>query len=103
MKKICILFCFSLLAAALLAVGVAAETAEGGEGDILVRLVVCFGIGLVTALVTVLVMARRMSTVRAAKTADSYVKKNSFFLSESRDIYLYSRISRIRINTNKKN
>ena len=45
-------------------------------------------------------MKRAMSTVRKQKRADSYVKRDSFSLIESRDLFLYSTVTRIRINNN---
>ena len=101
MRKFLIFISFAVLLAAMLATAAAAETAEGGENTLLSRLLIAFGIGLAVAIVTVVIMVRRMSTVRAAKTADGYVKKNSFCLTESRDIYLYSRISRVRVNNDR--
>lgn len=104
MKKIVLLLAFMLLFSACLAVAVCAET--GSSDDTLSvggRVAIGILIGFVIALVIVLVMARKMSTVRKNRTADAYVVKNSFSLTESRDIYLYSRVSRVRVNTNKNN
>ena len=106
MKKLVFLLAL-LFAVMTLAVAVCADTmppsaepTPAGDG-ILTRVLVAVGIALVIAVIAVLIMVRGMSTVRPAKTADGYVKKNSFRLTESRDIYLYSRISRVRINNNK--
>ena len=93
-----------LLFSVCLAASVCAET--GASDDTLSvggRVAIGILIGFVIALVIVLVMARKMSTVRKNRTADAYVVKNSFSLTESRDIYLYSRVSRVRVNTNKNN
>ena len=43
-----------------------------------------------------------MSTVRKQKRADVYVEKDSVSLTESRDIFLYSTVTRVRVNTNNK-
>ena len=104
MKRIVLLLAFMLLFSACLAVTACAET--GTSDDTLSvggRVAIGILIGFVIALVIVLVMARKMSTVRKNRTADAYVVKNSFSLTESRDIYLYSRVTRVRVNTNKKN
>ena len=103
-KKIALFLVLLLLLTVALSVAVSAEDMydpnSADPDDIVLRIVIGYVIGLVLALVIVLVMVRKMSTVRPAKTADGYVKKNSFRLTESRDIYLYSRITRVRVNTN---
>ncbi|MBO5653399.1 MAG: hypothetical protein J6S44_04210 [Clostridia bacterium] len=102
-KKIALFLVLLLLLTVALSVAVSAEDMydpnSADPGDIAMRIVIGFAIGFVIALIIVLVMARKMSTVRPAKTADGYVKKNSFRLTESRDIYLYSRVTRVRVNT----
>ncbi len=108
MKKILIFLALALLFAAMLASRAFAEDGNydpnsADPSDILSRILIGFAIGFVIALVIVLVMVRKMSTVRKSRTADAYVVKNSFSLTESRDIYLYSRVSRVRVNTNKNN
>lgn len=110
MKRIWIFLALALLFAAMLATCACAEDVNydpnsADPADILSRILIGFAIGFVIALVIVLVMARKMSTVRAAKSADGYVKKNSFRLTESRDIYLYSRVTRVKVNNsnNKRN
>ena len=103
-KKIALFLVLFLLLTVALSVAVSAEDMydpnSADPDDIVLRIVIGYVIGLVLALVIVLVMVRKMSTVRPVKTADGYVKKNSFRLTESRDIYLYSRITRVRVNTN---
>ena len=110
MKKTWMFLLLALLLVAMLATGACAEEINqdpnsADPADILSRILIGFAIGFVISLVIVLVMARKMSTVRPAKTADGYVKKNSFRLTESRDIYLYSRVTRVRVNNsnNKRN
>ena len=103
MKKITV-FLFALLSAALLAFPVSASEAEGGvsgEG-IGVKILVSLLIGLAVALLIVFLMKRSMSTVRKQKNASEYVVKDSFRLTDSRDIYLYSTVTRVRINTDRK-
>lgn len=107
MKRILYIISLLVWAALLLSIGCAAETEAGdaSAADPFSRILIGLAIGFVISLVIVLVMARKMSTVRPAKTADGYVKKNSFRLTESRDIYLYSRVTRVRVNnsSNKRN
>ena len=107
MKKTVLFLLLLLLLAAALATCACAEEINydpnsADANDILTRILIGFAVGFVIALVIVLVMVRKMSTVRPAGSADRYVKKNSFRLTESRDIYLYSRVSRVRVNSNNK-
>lgn len=55
---------------------------------------VCAGIGLVAALITTLVMKSQLRSVRAQRSANSYVVDGSFQLTHSRDIYLFRNVSR---------
>lgn len=53
--------------------------------------------------ITVAVLRRGMNTARAQKTAGSYVEPQSFRLTQSRDIYLYSHTNRQRRQTENQN
>lgn len=50
--------------------------------------------GLVIGLITVGIMASRMKTVRSQNTASDYVRSGSMQLTNQRDIFLYSHVSR---------
>ena len=69
-------------------------------GTGLLKIVVCLLIGLAVGLTVTLLMKRSMSTVRKQKRADTYVKEGSFSLTESRDLFLYSTVTRVRVNNN---
>lgn len=56
--------------------------------------VICMAVGLGIGLVTVLVMASQMKTVRVQHTAGDYVRPGSTQLTHSRDIFLYSHVHR---------
>ena len=87
----------------LLTVGISAETGTGdGEKNTFLLILAAVLIGLVVAGVSLFIMYRSMSTVRKQKRADDYVDEGSFALSECRDVFLYSRVTRVRINTNNK-
>ena len=103
MKKLFALL-LTLLSSAALTVSVAAtDGAQAQTGDdTLLKIVVCLLIGLAVGLTVTLLMKRSMSTVRKQKRADVYAQKDSFRLTESRDIFLYSTVTRVRINTNKR-
>lgn len=104
MKKIAA-FLSALLSIALSLFPASAAETEAGVRfeDVGVKILVSLLIGLAVALLIVFLMKRSMSTVRKQKNAGEYVVKNSFQLTESRDIYLYSTVTRVRVNTNKKN
>ena len=71
--------------------------------DTAITIVACIAIGLAVGLTVTLLMKRAMSTVRKQKKADIYVKQNSFSLTESRDLFLYSTVTRVRINNSNNN
>lgn len=52
------------------------------------------GCGLIIGIITVLVMKHGMKTTRAEAMANNYVRQGSFRLTNSRDIFLYSQITR---------
>jgi len=55
-------------------------------------------IGLAVGGITVLVMRSSMKTARQKHTAGNYLVKNSFELTHSSDTYLYTSVTRRRIN-----
>lgn len=55
--------------------------------------------GLVIALITTLIMKAQMRTVRRKSNAAQYVRRGSFSLTRSQDIYLYTTTTRTRIET----
>ena len=101
MKKLTLLFT-ALLLFAMTALPVSASDGTATTRDPVSVVLISLAIGLVVGLVTVLLMWRGMSTVRKQKRADSYTRKDSFSLEESRDIFLYSTVTRVRINTDNK-
>lgn len=103
-KTLCLLFMLALLLALPFSVSAATEGSEvsGSSPDLLLAFFISLGLGLVISLVIVLLMKRSMSTVRSAKRADGYVKQDSFSLTEARDIFLYSTVTRVRVNNDRK-
>lgn len=53
-------------------------------------------VGSITAAIIIWIMTRSMNTARAQNSAQSYVTPGSFDLQIQRDIFLYSRTSRVR-------
>lgn len=56
-------------------------------------------IGAVVAFIAVLVMVSGMKTTRPEITAGNYTKSGSFRVTRSRDIYLYTSVSRVKIQS----
>lgn len=60
----------------------------------LIALPICLLLGVIIAAATVQHMKSELKTVRFKAEANSYIKKDSFRLTESRDMFLYRRVSR---------
>lgn len=60
----------------------------------LIWIPVAIGIGLVLALIIVGQMKSKLKTVRAQAAANSYMKKGSLTISESRDLFLYHTVTK---------
>lgn len=63
-------------------------------------LVLSLVIGLVVAAVTVLIMRSTMNTKRKQRSAGDYLKEGSYNLRTRQDLFLYSRVSKIRRQQN---
>ncbi|MBO5870678.1 MAG: TPM domain-containing protein [Clostridia bacterium] len=59
------------------------------------NLLIWLAVGLVVALIVTSVMKGQLKSVRFNDTAREYVRPNSFNLEHSRDLYLYSTVSRV--------
>lgn len=97
MKKIFIL-CTLLLLSMTLVIPASASDGTSLAESVPFRVGIAILIAILLALGVVLLMKRGMSTVRYQRRADGYVNEGSFSLTDARDIYLYSTISRTRIN-----
>ena len=62
--------------------------------DILKMAGISLLVGLVIALVVCLIMKSCMKTARPKHTANDYIKKNSFHITRSRDIFIYAELSK---------
>lgn len=56
--------------------------------------IVCVGLGIVTGLVTVLILKGQLKSVRSQNAAANYVVPNSFALTGSHDIFLFQNTTR---------
>ena len=57
-------------------------------------ILIALSIGLAAAVITVLILRSQLKSVKSARDASGYVMHDSFALTESRDIFLYSTISK---------
>ena len=103
MKKFLLILMLFLTLAFMLSVSIAAaDGTESTQDSTLLYILIAVFFGLLAAGVSLFFMYRAMSTVRKQKRADEYVDEGSFALSECRDVFLYSRVTRVRVNTNNK-
>ena len=72
------------------------ETDSGSRGAFqpIRRILICFGIGFVIALIVTGVMRGKLKSVRFQPKADDYLKEGSMQLTENRDLFLYSHLDR---------
>lgn len=68
--------------------------------NIFLQIVVSVLIGAVVALITILIMRNKMNSVRPQHSAANYLIQRSYRLTEKRDIYLYSNVTKIRRSQN---
>ena len=72
---------------------------EGIESELsfpwLLNIVIAVAIGLIMGFIVVTSMKGKLNTVRFAQNAHNYVRDGSFNLEKSRDLYLYSTITRV--------
>lgn len=73
-----------------------AEVSEEDEKSVPKAILISLAIGLFIALIVCLVMKSFMKTARPKLTANDYIRKNSFNITRSRDIFIYSEISKKR-------
>jgi len=61
----------------------------------LINLIIAVVIGIIVGLITVSVMKGKLKTVHYQNNAKNYVRDGSFVLDKSRDLYLYSTVTRV--------
>lgn len=104
MKKSMLFLLALLLVAALMLPAYATDGEQAAPADdTVLKVAVCLLIGLAAGITVALLMKRSMSTVRKQQRADSYVREDSFSLTEARDLFLYSTVTRVRINNSNNN
>lgn len=68
--------------------------AESNSGPRLIWIPIAIGVGLIIAFIAMSIMKRGMKSVKMQAAAANYVRSGSFRLSESRDIFLYTTVSK---------
>ena len=68
--------------------------------DYLIYEGIALGASLVLALVIVLVMKASMNTAIKKTTSHEYVRSGSMNLTEKRDVYMYSNVSKVKVESN---
>lgn len=63
----------------------------------IIVLPICFGIGLIIAVIVVLIMKSKLKTAVRQREANTYIKEGSFHVTESSDQFLYSNVTQTRI------
>lgn len=70
------------------------EPQNGNDKNYPKTVAICMGAGLLIGLIAVGIMAAQMKTVRPQRTASNYIRSGSMQLTNSRDIFLYSHVTR---------
>ena len=68
--------------------------ADTHTGPRFIWIPIAIGVGLVVALIAMSIMKSGMKSVKMQSTAADYVRAGSFSLSESRDVFLYTTVSK---------
>lgn len=67
---------------------------QPNAGDIVKMVLISLVIGLIAATVVLLIMRSRMNTFRPQSNATNYLGTNGFHLTQQRDVFLYSKVSK---------
>lgn len=65
------------------------------EYGLLILISVVIGVPLIVSLIATAIQQAKMNTARKNDYANSYIRQNSFNLTHSRDIFLYTRTTRV--------
>ena len=63
-------------------------------GEVIVRIVIALVIGMVLAFIPVSIMKKQMNNVQVRQEASDYMKRNQVRMTQQKDLFLYSNISR---------
>ena len=70
------------------------STEETNEKNIVNILLISLAVGAVIALIVCLIMKSMMKTANPKLTANDYIRKNSFNITRSRDIFIYANVTK---------
>jgi len=89
-----------------LALGTTVSASDGSSSEEVtfepVWILIALGIGIVIAFIVVLIMKSQLKSVHFQAAANNYIKENSLNVTLSRDIFLYSTVTRVAKPTDKK-
>lgn len=76
---------------------------ENNSDGILKKILISLAIGVVIAFIVCMIMKSMMKTANPKATANDYIRKNSFNITRSRDIFIYAKVTkRKRVKEEKK-
>lgn len=75
------------------------ESNDSNIEDVIVKIIICLGIGLLFGLVLVSRLKAQLKSVHYQPDANNYLRSGSFYLTNSNDLFLYSHVSKTRRQT----
>ncbi|MBR6514633.1 MAG: hypothetical protein IKT46_07360 [Clostridia bacterium] len=77
------------------------DVLDDGEGDeagfnVVTSLLISLVVGLIVSFIATSIMKGQLKSVRKKDTASDYLKKGSFKVTHSRDIFLYKRVTAVK-------
>ena len=67
---------------------------EENSNDFVKKLLISLAAGLIIALIVCMIMKSMMKTANPKATANDYIRKNSFNITRSRDIFIYAKVTK---------
>ncbi|MGN1108183.1 MAG: hypothetical protein ACI4RK_02265 [Oscillospiraceae bacterium] len=67
---------------------------EENSNDFVKKLLISLAVGLIIALIVCMIMKSMMKTANPKATANDYIRKNSFNITRSRDIFIYAKVTK---------
>lgn len=67
---------------------------EENSSNFVKKLLISLAIGLIIALIVCMIMKSMMKTANPKATANDYIRKNSFNITRSRDIFIYANVTK---------
>lgn len=67
---------------------------EENSNDFVKKLLISLAVGVIIALIVCMIMKSMMKTANPKATANDYIRKNSFNITRSRDIFIYAKVTK---------